>query len=84
MDAVYWCVKVKKVTGNNQCGFTKEKPGLTNLIAFCNGMGWLCGHGRRDGCHFNFSKALKTVSLSVLVAKLRRYSKTTTPWIKGV
>lgn len=59
MDIIYWCVKVKKVTGNNQCGFTKEKLSLT--IAFCNSMGWLCGHGRRDGCHFIYSKALKTV-----------------------
>lgn len=27
---------------------TAEKLGLTNLIAFCNGMGWLFRRGRLD------------------------------------
>ena len=63
MDIVYWCVKVKNVIGNSYCGFTKDKLGLTSLIAFCNYMGWLCGQGKNDGCNFNFSKAFSTVIL---------------------
>lgn len=72
MDVIYWCVKVKKVAGDSQCGFTKDKLGSTSLIAFCNNMGWLCGQRKEDGCHFNFSKAFSTVSHVILAAKLRR------------
>lgn len=72
MDIIYWCVKVKKLTGNSQCGFTKDKLGLTILIAFCNDKGWLCGQEKKDGCHFNFSKAFSTVSHVILTAKFRR------------
>lgn len=70
MDVIYWCVKVRKVVGKSQCGFARDKVGLTSLIAFCNDMGWLCGQGKKDVCNFNFSKAFSTVSH--VIAKLER------------
>lgn len=59
---------------DNQCGFTKGKSCLTNLVASCNGVLVLVGEGRAVGVIYPyFCKACNKVTYKVLFSKLYRY-----------
>ena len=63
-------MKDKKVTGNHQCGFTKGKSHLNNLIAFFNKMTGFVGEGRVvKVIYLKFSQAFNTVCHNVLISK---------------
>lgn len=55
-------VKDEKNIRSMQCGFTKEKSCLINLIAFYNEVTSLVDEGRVVNAYFNLSKAFDTVS----------------------
>ena len=46
LETISKLVKDKNMTGSCQYGFTKRKPCLTSLIAFCDVMILLVGKGR--------------------------------------
>ena len=61
------------MTGSSQHGFSKGRPFLTNLIAFCDELTGTVDKGRAvDVLYLAFSKAFDTVSLS-LITKLVTY-----------
>ncbi|GAB0178996.1 mitochondrial enolase superfamily member 1 [Grus japonensis] len=65
-------VEEKKVIGSGQCGFTKGKSCLTNLIAFHDGLtSWVDEEGAVDVVSLDFSKASDTISHNILTGKLR-------------
>ena len=66
-------VEDKKVTRNSQCGFTKRRSCLTNLIAFYDGVTSWVDEGRAvDVVYLDLSKAFNTVSHRILMKKLRK------------
>lgn len=62
-----------KVTGSSQHGFSKVRPFLTNLIAFCDELTSIVDKGGAvDVLYLDFSKVFDTVSLS-FITKLVAY-----------
>ncbi|KAJ7415165.1 RNA-directed DNA polymerase from mobile element jockey-like protein [Pitangus sulphuratus] len=79
-------VEKKKVIRSSQHGFTKGKPYLTNMIAFCDGMTeWVDEGTAVDVVYFNFGKAFDTVSRNIPIDKLRKcgLDEWTVRWIKN-
>ncbi|CAM4617638.1 unnamed protein product [Caretta caretta] len=76
----------RKVIRNSQHGFTKGKSCLTNLIAFYDEITGSVDEGKAVDVFFlDFSKALDTVSHSILASKLKRYrlDEWTIRWIES-
>ncbi|GAB0205230.1 mitochondrial enolase superfamily member 1 [Grus japonensis] len=66
-------VKEKKVIGGGQHGFNKGKSGLTNLIAFYDGMtGWVDEGKAVDVVYLDVSKVFDTISHNIVISKLRK------------
>lgn len=58
------------MTGNRQCGFTKGKSCLNNLITFFNKMIVAAAKGRAvEVVYLKFSQAFGNVSRSVLIPR---------------
>ena len=58
--------KEKVVIGNSQCGYSKDKSCLTNLILFYDKMMGLVDKGRgMEAIYLDFSKAFNTISQNV-------------------
>ncbi|PKU36059.1 rna-directed dna polymerase from mobile element jockey- hypothetical protein [Limosa lapponica baueri] len=79
-------MKEKKALRSSQHGFTKGKSCLTNLIAFYDGMtGWTDEGRAVDIVYLDFGKAFNTVSLSILIRKLRMggLDEWTVRWIEN-
>ena len=61
----------KKVVRNSQCGFTKGKSYLNNLIALCD-VSWVDGGRAVYVVYLDFCNAFDTISHNILVMKLRK------------
>jgi len=73
LEVIIKQAKEKKVIRSSQHGFTKGKSGLTNLLAFYNGMtGWVDEGRAVDVVYLDFSKVFNTVSHNILIGKLRK------------
>jgi len=73
LEVIIKQVQEKKVIRSSQHGFTKEKSCLTNLIASYDGMTAWVDEGREvDVVYLDFSKTFETVSLNILIGRLRR------------
>jgi len=86
LEAIIKQVEEKKVIRSSQHGFTKGKSCLTNLITFYGGMtGWVDEGRAMDVVYLDFSKAFHTVSLNILLGKLRKYGldEWTVRWIEN-
>ncbi|CAM4637825.1 unnamed protein product [Caretta caretta] len=76
----------RRVIRNSQHGFTKGKSCLTNLIAFYDEITGSVDEGKAvDVLFLDFSKALDTVSRSILASKLKKYGldEWTIRWIES-
>lgn len=63
-----------KVLRSNQYGFTKSKSCLTNLIAFYDEeTPWMDKERALDIVYLDYRKVFNTVSLNILVGKLRMF-----------
>jgi len=66
LDLISKQLEGKKVIRNSQCGFTKRKSCLTNLVTFYYGITSWVDRGRSvDVIYLNFSKAFDTVSHNI-------------------
>lgn len=69
--------KVKKVIRNSQCGYTKNKQCLINLILFYDQMIALVDKGRGiEGIYLDFSKTFSTVSQNASRLTVNHYEWT--------
>lgn len=69
--------KEKKVIRNSQCGYSKNKSCLTNLILFYDKIIALVDKGRgMEGIYLDFSKTFNTVSQNASRLIVNRYEWT--------
>ena len=62
-----------EVTGGNQCGFTKGKSCLTNLVAFYDRVTLAVDKARAtDVIYLDLCKVFDSALLNILVAKLEK------------
>lgn len=64
----------KEVFNDGQCGFTKSKSCMTNLVAFCSGVKALVNEGRKtDVINLKLCQIFDAVLVSIqLVSKVER------------
>lgn len=79
---------IKKMKGirRRQHGFTKGKPCLTNLRAFCDEMTGLVGEGTEvDIVYLDVSKTVDTVSHKILIERplMYRLDEKTVRWVEN-
>ena len=71
---------------SSQHGFTKGKSCSTNLVDFYGDItSWVDGGRSVDVIYLDFSKAFDTVSLDILIAKLRKcgIGEWTVKWVEN-
>ena len=75
LSASKWLVQDNQVIRPSQHGFMKGRSCLTNLISFCDQVTHLVDEGKAvDVVYLHFSKALDTVSHSILLEKLAAWT----------
>lgn len=67
------CVEEERLITSCECGLSKGKSCLINLIAFSDGTACWIDEGKAvDVIYLNFSRAFDTVSHGILTAKLKK------------